>query len=97
MSPPPTTPAAVQRQLDTLTPDTARLSALVDESPEAVAVLDAQWRYVYVNRACLRLMSDTNQHPVGRILWELSPQLLGTSFEDELRAVMSRRTATRRA
>ena len=95
MSPPPTTPFTGQRPLDSIAPDGARLSALVDESPEAIAVLDGSWRYVYVNRSFMALLPPGKEVVLGRELWEVSPQVVGTPFEKELRAVMSARQGAR--
>ncbi|MGH7639160.1 MAG: PAS domain-containing sensor histidine kinase, partial [Gemmatimonadaceae bacterium] len=97
MSPPPTPPAAVQPELDpaTIAPDTARLSALADESPEAIAILDGRWRYLYVNRSFTALLPPDKQHVLGLELWDVSPQVVGTPFEKELRAVMSARQSAR--
>ncbi|HJQ18787.1 MAG TPA: PAS domain-containing protein [Gemmatimonadaceae bacterium] len=75
-------------------PDSLRLSALVDANPEAVAILDAEWRYVYINLAYERLTRSSDA-VIGQCLWDLYPQLLGTAFERQLREVMKHRhTAT---
>jgi len=76
-------------------PDAARLSALVDAGPEAVAILDADWRYVYVNIAFERLSRQSAGSLVGRSLWSVTPQLVGTAFEKELRGTMDERRTAR--
>ena len=76
-------------------PDATRLSALVDAGPEAVAILDADWRYVYVNIAFERLINHDVEALTGRSIWDVSPALLGTAFELELREVMRQRRPAR--
>jgi PAS domain S-box-containing protein len=74
-------------------PDALRLSALVDAGPEAISIVDGSWRYVYVNLAFERL-SQSSGEIVGRTMWEIFPRLLGTPYEQELRAIMDKRLAT---
>jgi len=76
-------------------PDATRLSALVDAAPDAIAILDAQWRYVYVNLAFQRLIRMGEEDLIGRDCWSVSPRLLGTAFEGQLRAVMRDRRVAR--
>ncbi len=76
-------------------PDATRLSALVDAGPEAIAILDGEWRYVYVNMAFERLARTSAERLIGAELWALAPELLGTPFEVQLREVMRERRATR--
>jgi two-component system, cell cycle sensor histidine kinase and response regulator CckA len=74
-------------------PDSARLSALVDAGPEAISIVDAEWRYVYVNLAFERLSRLTDEI-VGKKMWDVFPQLLGTPMEQRLRDIMTARQAT---
>ena len=77
-----------------LQPDEQRLSALVDAGPEAVCIVDAEWRFTYVNRAFERMAAKSGDALIGRTVWELYP-LDGTPFGDELHAAMRTRTAAR--
>ena len=76
-------------------PDAARLSALVDAGPEAIAILDGQWRFVYVNLQFERLMGSGAESVIGRELWTMNPQLADTPFGRELRELMRDRRTTR--
>jgi PAS domain S-box-containing protein len=91
----PTVPSTTNPERDPITePDSARLSALVDAGPEAVSIIDGEWRYVYVNLAFERL-TGWSDDVVGKTLWDVYPRLLGTPFEVLLRDVMKgRQTAT---
>ena len=71
------------------------LSALVETGPEAVSVVDSQWRFTYVNRAFERMADTSGQSVIGRSMWELYPFLDRTPFADELREVMRARSSAR--
>src|SRR5436305_6440539 len=74
-------------------PDSLRLSALVDAGPEAISIIDGDWRYVYVNLAFERL-SRSSDDIVGKRKWVVFPYLRGTPFENQLHGVMAERQAT---
>lgn len=76
-------------------PDAARLSALVDAGPEAIAILDGEWRYVYVNHEFERQIRAAGETLIGEDIWSITPALLGTRFEQELRDVMQQRQPAR--
>ncbi len=87
------TSAANQPVKADIAPSSDELRALVDDGPEAIAILDETWRYSYVNRAFERLIALPAGDIVGKEVWELTPTLVGTRFEKELREVMrGRRT-----
>ena len=74
-------------------PDAARLSALVDAGPDAISIVDAEWRFTYVNRAFERLSQSTSAI-VGQSLWVVFPYLTGTPIERQLRDAMTARKPT---
>ena len=76
-------------------PDAARLSALLDASPEAVAIVDGSWRFVYVNLSFERMSRTPSEALVGRGLWEVYPTAMNESFREQLRQVMKDRKPTR--
>jgi PAS domain S-box-containing protein len=65
----------------------------VDAGPEAISIVDGAWRYVYVNLAFERL-SQSGDDVIGKTMWDVFPQLVGTPYERELRDIMERRQAT---
>src|SRR5262245_61971787 len=78
-----------------LEPDAQRLSALVDAGPEAVSIVDGEWRYTYVNRAFETMARTSRDKVIGRSMWELYPFLDGTEFSAQLRQVKESRSAAR--
>ena len=73
--------------------DGAALS--VDEILEGIAegffALDANWRFIAFNRAAKRCSRLRRDEVVGKLLWEVSPGILGTEFDRRYRIVMSKR------
>ena len=72
-----------------------RLSAVLSGIDEAYFTVDRQWQITYVNRKAATYYQDDPRHLVGRSLWEVAPQLLGTEFETRLREVLDRRRPLR--
>jgi PAS domain S-box-containing protein len=71
-------------------PDSAKLSALVDAGPDAISIVDGEWRYTYVNLAFERL-SGSSDAIVGKSMWEVFPYLVGTPFAQRLHDAMNSR------
>jgi PAS domain S-box-containing protein len=76
-------------------PDPSRLSALVDACPEPVCIVDAGWRFTYANAAFERMTNITVESLLGRAVWDVYPQLLGTPMELRLRDAMQQGRSTR--
>ena len=57
-----------------------------DSAEEAYVALDAEWRCVGVNAAGARFLGAPEEELYGSSLWEAAPDLVGTSFEEALRA-----------
>jgi two-component system, cell cycle sensor histidine kinase and response regulator CckA len=76
-------------------PDAPRLSALVDAAPDAIAIVDGRWRYQYVNRTFEGLIRRDSPDLIGLDVWSLTPQLVGSPFEAELKQVMREHRPTR--
>ncbi len=67
-------------------------AALILESiTDGFLVLDAEWRFTYVNRAGEELMGLTREELLGRDHWELFAAALGTKLEDVYREVVRER------
>ena len=76
-------------------PDAARLSALLDAGPEAVAIVDGAWRFVYVNLAFERMSRTPTETLVGRVLWDVFPTSMDAAFRERLHQVLRDRKPTR--
>jgi serine phosphatase RsbU (regulator of sigma subunit)/PAS domain-containing protein len=58
---------------------------LLDRLPATFVLLDASWRVTFANTAAERLLSRPRTELLGRTLWEVVPELVGTRFEAALR------------
>ena len=63
--------------------------AVLEHASDAVAVVDRDWRILYVNAALERMVGKDRQSMFGRIGWEVFPAALGTSFEEQFRKAMA--------
>ena len=72
-------------------PDTSNIDArlVLDNTSDAIALLDTNWRYIYVNHAAEMLLRLKAESLLGQIHWEHYPSLLGTPAEQHLRCAMS--------
>ncbi len=63
--------------------------AVVESLPDAVGVFDAEWRCTYLNGAARHVVERLGANPdgmVGRVIWDVLPNLVGTPFEAHVRA-----------
>ncbi|WP_310569967.1 ATP-binding protein [Gemmatimonas sp.] len=70
-------------------------SALVESVRDAFVAYDAEFRFTYVNEAAAELFRVTGETsaPLGRILWDAYPRLVGTPVEAAMRRAMNERVA----
>src|ERR1700760_4710895 len=64
------------------------LESILDCITDAVSMLDADWRYVYVNSKAVGMAGLSKAQLIGRSLWELFPGAIGTEFEIQARRAM---------
>lgn len=73
-----------------------RLTRIYESLPDGFFLLDREWHVVYVNAAASRMKPPSVREPViGRIIWEVYPQLLGTPYEEAFRRAMRDNVAVR--
>jgi PAS domain S-box-containing protein len=62
--------------------------------PDGAGAFDAEWRWLYLNPVAanaLRKIGKDPDHVLGRVLWEVLPEIVGTPFHDAmLRAARER-------
>ena len=73
--------------------DSAALSVdqIMDGLAEGFFALDSNWRFVAFNRAAEEMFEIAREQVVGKLLWEVSPAILGTEFDRRYRLAMSNR------
>jgi signal transduction histidine kinase/PAS domain-containing protein len=72
---------------------------ILESIADPFVVHDAEWRFKYINEAAAKVFRSSprasNELPIGQVLWELYPDIVGTSFEREMRrAATERRPVT---
>ena len=50
-----------------------------------VFALDRKWRYVYVNERVTQVVGLTKEQMLGKTIWELFPEVVGSVFERQIR------------
>ena len=71
-----------------------RLATVLESITDAFFSLDCDFRLTYVNREAERVLRKTRQEMLGRNLWELFPEAVGSRFQREYeRAVVENTTA----
>jgi PAS domain S-box-containing protein len=72
---------------------------ILESMADPFAVLDAEWRYQFVNAPAIKMMAssghDTATSILGQTLWELYPDIIGTEFERNMRHTATERVQTR--
>jgi PAS domain S-box-containing protein len=67
------------------------LSLVLESTEDGIEIIDRHWRFVYRNAAGRRMLEQQGHPPdngIGQILWDVYPNLLGSSLELSLREAM---------
>jgi PAS domain S-box-containing protein len=64
---------------------------ILDGLAEGFFALDSNWRFIAFNRAAEEIFDLNRDRVLGKLLWEVSPGVLGTEFDRRYRRVMSKR------
>ncbi|MGV9010969.1 MAG: ATP-binding protein [Flavobacteriales bacterium] len=68
---------------------------LLDRLPVGVAKLDREYRYTYLNGRAIASLKTTQDHLLGRVVWEVYPEVAGTFVEEAYRYTMEQRAVKR--
>jgi PAS domain S-box-containing protein len=63
--------------------------AIVESSGDGFVVLDRRWRYRYLNDRVAELARRRPKDLLGRSIWDVFPELVGTTFEIEARRALA--------
>jgi len=72
----------------------ADFAAILGECADGIAVLDRDYRYIFVNHAALRLLGRTGREVIGKTVGEVLPHLVGGEAEREMRRALTEKIAT---
>jgi PAS domain S-box-containing protein len=71
----------------------ARTESVLTSVADVHVLFDRQWRCIYVNQAAIRAMGRPRDQILGRTLWELYPDIIGTELDRQFRRAMDERVA----
>jgi PAS domain S-box-containing protein len=63
-----------------------QLVGIVESISDAYSAYDREWRYTYINRRYAALVRESGRDPdslIGRVVWEVFPEVVGTKFHTE--------------
>src|SRR3954453_12560775 len=63
----------------------ARVARVLEAMPAGFYSLDAQWRFAHVNAQAERLLGQSREQLLGRVLWDEFPAAVNSVFEDGFR------------
>jgi len=64
---------------------------VLESMAEGFAGLDSEFRFTYVNAACEEILGHKREDLIGRNIWEVFPEGIGTDFESNYRKAMAER------
>ena len=68
-----------------------RLEVMLEGGVDGFLLIDREWRYTHVNRAALQLLGKPLNEIVGRVVWEVFPEAVGSTFHTVATRVMTER------
>jgi PAS domain S-box-containing protein len=60
-----------------------RVNHILESITDGFASLDRQWRYTYVNQEAARLVCKTPEELIGKKVWDVFPEAVGSRFYHE--------------
>ena len=66
---------------------------ILESITDAFFALDSDWRFTYVNAQAERVLSRTREEMLGRSVWNLFPDAVGSTFERQYRRAVDEQAA----
>ncbi|MES2686940.1 MAG: PAS domain S-box protein, partial [Pseudomonadota bacterium] len=73
----------------------ARMISTLESISDGFALVDADWRFTFLNRQAERMLQRPAGQLLGKNLWEQFPDVLGTPVEREYRSAVAEQRTTR--
>lgn len=67
----------------------SKIESILENISDGFLAFDCEWRYTYVNRKAAQLTGKPSPHLLGKRIWDLFPNLVGSEFYVELHKVLS--------
>ena len=71
--------------------DLLDLKSVLHEVDDSFVVLDSEWRYLYANQKAMAFSTEDKPDLIGRTVWEVFPEVVGSDMEEKLLEAMSTR------
>ncbi len=65
-----------------------RVTRILESITDGFITLDTEWRYTYVNEQAQRMIDSSRDELLGKTVWGVFPELVGTPVDQELRRAM---------
>lgn len=73
----------------------ATIERILESITDSFLAVDETWRIVYLNRRAAEYLRTSQKESIGRNVWELLPEVLGTKLHDDLIRAMRQREPIR--
>lgn len=87
--------SATREQARLLADNERRMRTVLEAVSDGFYAIDADWRLILFNRAAERHFDRSRDEVLGRVMWDVFPEVVGTPFEDVLRRTMIDRVESR--
>jgi PAS domain S-box-containing protein len=71
-----------------------QLESVLSSINDQFLVLDQEWRYIYVNDRVVETVGMPREALLGRSIWEVFPEVVGSEFETQVKRAIATQTAT---
>ncbi|HEY9805533.1 MAG TPA: response regulator, partial [Candidatus Obscuribacterales bacterium] len=72
-----------------------RLESVLSGIKDQFIVLDREWRYTFVNEQVLEVTGKSQEELLGKVVWDIFPDVLGSLFETEVHRAVTEQTVSR--
>ncbi|PYT04915.1 MAG: hypothetical protein DMF65_01205, partial [Acidobacteria bacterium] len=69
----------------------ARIESVLSSVADVHILFDRDWRYLYINEAAVQSMGRPREQIIGRTLWEIFPDIVGTEVDRQYHRAMDER------
>ncbi|MCC6483802.1 MAG: SpoIIE family protein phosphatase [Armatimonadetes bacterium] len=84
--------ASLKRSEQAVREANERIAGILQSITDAFVSVDSTWRIVYVNERAAQIASGSANGVLGRLVWDVYPEILGTNLERMLRTAMERKS-----
>ncbi len=67
-----------------------QVSKILESITDGFYTVDHQWRFTYFNQKAEQILQKTRSELLGQNLWEVFPEIIGSTLERECRAAMNK-------